>query len=214
MSNSRPLILLDTETSGLDPNPENGHAEVIELYAKAIQPWDLEDHHAGVFHTYIKPQHPETASAGALAVIGDGWTIAQKEGVESKVAWSQFNKWCESLNPKGGVFTRPIFMAYNAPFDAKFCRYHMLEHKLIKKSDYGWEFPWSFEFDIMNMAFMLFENDPSVSNFKLETILNKFGIKRENPDVHSAAEDVELMAQWVKRAFKFCRECNKRMKIS
>lgn len=210
MANARTIFLIDTETSGLDP--ESG-AEVVEIMAKAIQFWDLEDHHAGSFHTYIKPSRPEKAQAGALAVIGDGWAKAQAEGVDAKVGFQQLLKWIESLNEKGGVMTKPIFMAYNAPFDSKFIKYHCLEHNLIKKSDYGWEFPWAFEFDILNMAFMLFESDSSIPNFKLETILNKFGLKRKNPNVHTAEEDVELMAQWTKRAFKFCRECNKRMRI-
>lgn len=210
MANKRTIIVLDTETSGLDENEQ----EIVEIYAKALNAWDFEDHHAGTFHAYIKPQFPEKAQARAIEVIGqEAWLKAQNEGALPQVAFQKFLEWAESTNSEGGVMGKPIFMAYNKDFDSKFIRTHCIKHKLVKKSEWGWEFPWSFEFDVMGVAFMLLENDPSVPNFKLETILNKFGLKRKNPKVHSAQEDVELMAEWLKRAFKFCRECNKRMKI-
>lgn len=210
MSLKRNLIIEDTETSGLDP--EDG-CEVVEIFAKAINYWDLSDHHAGVFHAYIKPTRPDKAQKGALAVLGDGWAKANDEGLEPKVAWQKYHDWCASVNDGKSTTTRPIKIAHNMPFDSKFIRAGMKEHKIVTKGNFGWDFPWGFEFDSMSLLYFLFENDPTVDNLKLDTFLQKFGMKRKEGKVHTASEDVLFLADLVTRSMKFLREANRRMTI-
>ena len=210
---SRNLIILDVETSGLDPHDG---CEIVELYAKAINFTDLQPHHAGTFHALIKPETPEKAQAKALEVIGPLWAKANNEGLQRKAALKQFLTWCERVNDKGAksMMTKPIFIAYNKDFDSMFMRAELIRNELIKKSKFGWEVPWGFEFDAMGFAYLMFENDPLVSDLKLNTILNRCGMSRDVSDVHSAKEDVELTAEWLVRLLQFCREARRRMKIS
>lgn len=208
---SRNIILADTETTGLDP--ENG-CEVIEIYATAINCWNLKDHAAGPFHAIIKPQRPEKAEAGALKVVGNLWTEALTNGVDAKTAWEKFTSWCNSINDEGKIMTKPIIFGHNwVNFDRKFCHHHMKEYNCIKKSDYGWEFPWAFEFDTMQIFWMLFENNPDVNDLKLDTWLSKFNLKRK-ASTHSAEEDVELLKQLFVRSMDFLRRCQGKMRIN
>lgn len=208
MSLRRNIIVWDTETSGLDP--EDG-SEVIELCATAINYWDLADHHAGMFHAYIKPNRPEKAQAGALKVIGDGWARAQDEGLSAKVVWQNYADWVSSINDSRNVYGKPITIAHNAVFDNKFAKYHMREYGIVKKGNWGYDYPWGFEFCSMNMFWMLCENDPTVENLKLDTFLDRLGNKRANAKIHNAKEDVLLLADGVKRVMKFTREAQRRM---
>lgn len=206
----RSLIVLDTETSGL--RPEDG-CEVIQICAKALNYWDFSDHPAGKFHAYLKPQRPDKAQAGALRVIGEGWTTAQTKGLEHKVVWRNFHNWVSSVNDGKSFRTAPIVVAYNARFDMNFIEYHMNEHKLLKEGKFGPEYPWGFVFDAMGVAYMLLESHPDITDLKLNTILNMFNIKRQSADVHTADEDVDLLCEWLVRAMNFCRKCRKQMVI-
>jgi len=209
---NRNIICLDTETSGLDP--DDG-CEIVQIYATAINYADLTIHHAGSFSAIIKPENPDKAQPGALRVIGDLWAKANNEGLQNKVVFKKFLEWCESVNDGGkSAMTKPIFIAYNKDFDSKFVRKQCIDLGLIKKSKWGWEFPWSFEFDAMGFAYLLFESDPSVTDLKLDTILGRCNMSRDNTSVHSAKEDVELLTEWLIRVMKFCREARKRMQIS
>ena len=207
----RNLIIADVETSGLDP--EDG-CEVVQIYARAINYWDLEDHANGSFHAYIKPRRPEKAQAGALKVIGEGWTKAQNEGLDPEVVWYQFFDWCHSINPTGKASDKPIMFAHNQDFDRKYIEFHGKENKVVKKSKFGWEYPWAWIFDSMGIAHFIFESDPDMENLKLDTVINKLGLKRANPDIHDAKEDVDLLTEFVKRAYKYSRACYKKMKIT
>jgi len=206
----RPIILVDVETSGLDED-EN---EVIEIYATAMNYWDLSDHHAGPFHAYIKPERPETAQADAIRIVGSGWTKACSEGLQAKVVWQNFKEYVDSINPGNGYATAPVVFAWNQDFDRKFITKAMIKHKIVTKGKFGYEWPWAWMFDAMDIAYFLFNSDPSVYDLKMQTILAKAGLKRDNADVHAASEDVELMKQWMRRALKFGRECNQRMKMT
>jgi DNA polymerase III alpha subunit (gram-positive type) len=205
----RNLIVFDTETSGLDP--EDG-CEVVHLYAKAFNYWNLEPHVSGDFEVYIKPQRPEKAEAGALKVIGSLWNKALTEGIHPKIAWKNYLKWVDSVNETNNAYGKPIKIAHNQDFDSKFTKYHCREYNLVNKSSYGWEYPWGFVFDSMGFAFMLFESDPTLENLKLNTIIDKFNVSRASPE-HNAKEDVELLSQFVIRCLKFSRQCFKKLKI-
>lgn len=211
MSIKRNIIVWDTETSGLDP--EDG-CEIVQIAAKAISQATLDDHASGIFHCYIKPQRPDKAQDGALKVIGEGWAKAQNEGLNPKVAYKAFMDWIDSVNDSKGFAGKPVMIAYNSRFDENFLDASMKEYKLLKKGQFGYETPWSFRFDAMGWAYALFESDPEIMNIKLDTVLAKLNLERENSSVHSAVEDVELLTEWVRRWIKFQRVCNSRIRRS
>lgn len=205
---SRNLIIMDLETSGLDEQEQ----EIVQIAATAINIHDLSPHHAGSFNCYVKPEKPEKAQAGAIKILGDGWTKAQEEGLDAKVAISKFLEWCHLTNDKKGASYKSILIAHNKDFDSRFIRHAAISKNLVKKSDWGWEFPWSFEMCNMSFMFSLFESCPDVYDLKLDTALNKLKLQRKGK-THDALEDVELLAQFVVRYLKYQRECAKRMKI-
>lgn len=206
------LIITDTETTGLS---HHVGCEVIQIAAKALNGTNLDDHHAGEFSCLIKPQHPEKAQAGALKVIGPLWDKALKEGIEPKVAWSNFLTWCSSVNDTSKVYDKPIICGHNlVDFDMPFIQHHCLEHKLVSLGKQGrYEYPWGLQLDSYGMVYMLFENDPQVENMKLDTILRRLGLSRSS-EHHDAMEDVRLLAEVVRRSLKFCRAANKRMQVT
>lgn len=205
--------MLDTESSGLDY--EDG-CEITEICAKAINYWDLSDHHAGMFQAYIRPQRPEKAQPGALAVIKDGWTKACDEGLEPKVVWQNFHDWCESVNDQHpSVMGKPIVYAFNQDHDRRFIIASLKEYKIVKKDpEWGWNMPWAFMFDAMQSFYELFGTSPNVQNLKLDTALDMLGLKRGSGAKHTAQEDVDLFTQMTVRILKFQREAYKRMRVN
>ena len=88
MANKSTIIVADIETTGLDPN---AGAEIVQISARALNPFDLSDHHCGSINLLLKPDHPETAHPKALEVIGPAlWEKARKEGVDQKVGLNKF----------------------------------------------------------------------------------------------------------------------------
>lgn len=210
--NTRNIIIADCETTGLDSRP--GGSEVIQLAATALNPHNLDFHHAGHFHVLIKPQRPEKAQAKALEIIGpEMWEKVNKEGLEPKVAWREFYNYVDSLNPSRNFGTKPLMGGWNINFDIGFMVRDCHEYNLIGNDRQGMpNYPWSFAFDIMMMSFALFENSHDVANWKLDTILAKLGMARDTK-THDALADVILTAKIAQRGLSFLRKCNKNMKI-
>lgn len=208
----RHIVTLDTESSGLD---HGDGCEITEICAKAYNYWDLSPHHAGTFHCFIKPQRPEKAQPKALEVLGEGWTKAQKEGLEPKVVWAQFIKWMGQVNDEGKGSTKPIVYAYNQDHDRRFITETLKELKLVTKGDFGWEYPWQFMFDGMQSFYELFGTSPNITySIKLDVALDMLGIKRSNGSIHSALEDTEKFSELMIRILKFQREAYKRLRIT
>lgn len=207
----RNLFFIDTESSGL--HHEDG-CEITEVYATAFNYWDLSPHHAGPFHAFIKPQRPEKAQAGALKVIGEGWTIAQTKGLDPKIVWSNFVEWIESINSEGNVLGKPIGYAYNQDHDRRFLVGTLKEYKVITKDEkWGWDYPWGFMFDGMQSIYELFHMSPNLVNLKLDTAFELLNMKRDT-NHHTAKEDVEKFAEMMIRLLKFQRESYKRLRVA
>lgn len=207
----RPIIILDTETSGL--NPEAGH-EVVQIVAQTLSAASLDDHPSGRFVSYIKPQTPEKASPEALSVIGPIWEKSQKEGIEPKIAFGKFLQYIDSINPTKAFNKKPILIGHNINFDLKFLNYSLQKYGLTKLNERGdLDLPWLYTFDSMAFMFLLFEGDSSVMNLKLDSYLGRLGLSRASQTKHDAIEDVDLLAQAVRRSLQFARKCNQRMKV-
>lgn len=200
----------DSETSGVIP----GHHEVVQISARAINYYDFSDHHAGKFSVLIKPRYPERASPGALKVIGPIWDKAMAEGISYEVAWTKFYQWIESVNHTGKAFTKPLQCAFNVGFDSAFAEEAFKELNLATfDKEWGWQYPWSFRFDLMMLFYSLFESDPEITDMKLNTAIAKLGLQRAKADIHDADEDVALSVELLRRTMKFLRSAKKKMRI-
>lgn len=205
--NYKHYLVIDTETTGLDP--EKGH-EITQLSAMAIDAASLKPHSAGKFNVFIRPQRPELAEEGALKVAKGSYDKAMAEGIHPKVAAEKFVEFAERVNPNGKTFFKPIFTGWNVPFDWKFVNHLLFEHNVCTTEG---ERPFHYSsVDVMTMYFALLESDPDTSDFRMDTVLKRFGIVRKS-DSHDAMEDVELCADLLRRGLHFYRRCRKSMQI-
>lgn len=94
-------IVLDTETTGLDPHTG---ARLIEIGAVRIH----NDRKAGEFHQLIDPHTPIPEHVTRLTGITDRMTVGQPD---ARQAMMLFDRWL----PEGSVV-----MAHNAGFDIRF----------------------------------------------------------------------------------------------
>lgn len=205
--NYRHYLVLDTETTGLDP--EAGH-EITQLSAMVIHGTTLKPHAAGKFNIFIKPQRPELAEAKAIEVAEASWNKANAEGIHPKVAAEKFVEWAESINPKGVSIYKPIFSGWNVPFDWKFVTHFLKEQSVCTVQK---DLPFHYNsVDVMTMYFSLLESHPDVKDFRMDTIMKVFGMSRKS-DSHDSMEDVELCAELLQRGLHFNRRCMKQMNI-
>jgi len=114
-------IVLDTETTGLDPE----HADIIEL---AAIPLDAElNPREGVkpFHTFIQPQPHHPIAKQAIEVNGHTWVYdheseTYKNALPYDRAWTHFYDWMATLYEKMQWI---ITVGWNVSFDEAFLRY-------------------------------------------------------------------------------------------
>lgn len=206
--NTRNYIITDLETSGLDPDQG---AEIVQIAAKAIVGTSLKDHPSGEFEVIIKPEHPELASPKAIEVIGqDLWNKALKEGLDRKTALKKYLAFCESVNDAKSKSNKPMFVGHNAKFDFNFLAKVMIKDKIIENSD---DVPYHYNYlCTMQMVFELFETDPDVRDYRLDTALKIFGKARAS-SLHDAMEDTRATAALFVRFLKTFREVRRRLKI-
>lgn len=204
----RNYIVCDCETTGLDV--DLGH-EITELSAIALNAHDFEPHHAGKFQVFIKPKNLDIISAGAIKVAKESYERAMVDGVDAKVAMRHYIEYVNKVNDKQLDSTRPYMVGHNHPFDAKFINVTSRKCNLLKSDK---DAPWHYHgIDTLQMMITLFESDPTVNRWNLDTLLAKLNMKRSGT-THGAMEDVELTAEAFRRMMRFCRTASKKMKIS
>lgn len=210
--NKQVFIYFDTETTGVDPRA--GH-EIIQIAAKAINPATLEFYENGEFEIVLKPQRPEKASPEAVEILGpELWSRCQKEGFEPKVGLQKFMDWINSYNNTPGkkYWGQPIMVAHNVAYDLMMMHHALLdEHKLYKNRD---SLPFcSRSLDTWACFFTLYESDPEVSKYSLDSLMGILGMKR-TASTHDALEDVRLGANAFIRFMKLYRQFKKKIKIN
>lgn len=207
------FIVFDIETSGR--NPKAGH-EIVKLTASAVNCWNLADHEAGTFDILLKPNNIEAASDKALQVIGNLWQSAQDEGIDPKVGLKEFLNWVDSVNDEQKWISRPILVGHNVvKFDVPFLVHWLQEYKLIDEPEEeggDLNLPWHIlQLDTWPLMFSLFESDPTMISYNLDSCLSKIGLERKT-DKHDSTEDVRLNKELFVRYMKFLRECRKRVR--
>ena len=158
-------IVLDTETTGMDPN--DGH-RIIEIGCV-----ELENHVPTGRHLqlYINPEREIPAEATAVHGITD-------EFVQDKPVFSQvYSEFLEFIN--GGKL-----VIHNAEFDMKFINWELAQvgHKAI---------PWLNVIDTLGMARRKFPGSPA----NLDALCRRFGIDNTERTFHGALLDSELLAE-------------------
>ncbi|MCB1532214.1 MAG: DNA polymerase III subunit epsilon [Alphaproteobacteria bacterium] len=158
-------IVLDTETTGMDPG--DGH-RIIEIGCV-----ELENHVPTGRHLqlYINPEREVPPDATAIHGITD-------EFLKDKPVFSQvYSEFVEFI--KGGKL-----VIHNAEFDMKFINWELAQvgHPPI---------PWPNVIDTLGMARQKFPGSPA----NLDALCRRFGIDNTERTYHGALLDSELLAE-------------------
>ncbi len=161
-------IILDTETTGLDPAQGN---RIIEIGCIELINRRLTNNH---YHQYINPERE--SEAGALAVHG----ITQEFLSDKPLFSAIIDSFLEFIKDAQLII-------HNAPFDVAF-----LDHEL-KKADkkYGRIADYCTVFDTLPLAKQM---HPGQRN-SLDVLCKRYSIDNSKRDLHGALLDAELLAK-------------------
>jgi len=162
-------IVLDTETTGLDP--KSGH-RIIEIGCVELLNRRLTGNH---YHQYINPQRE--VDAGAMAVHG-----ISNEFLADKPTFS------EVVQPFFDYIKGAELIIHNAPFDVGFINHEFVLH--------GSRFP---AIDsagictILDTLKMARKRHPGQGN-SLDALCKRYGVDNTQRDLHGALLDSEILA--------------------
>ncbi|SDW12536.1 DNA polymerase III subunit epsilon [Roseicitreum antarcticum] len=158
-------IVLDTETTGLDPS--DGH-RIVEIGAVEL----LNHTPTGVtYHQYINPERPMPAEAFAVHGLGDEFLAAQP--VFSRIA----DEFLQFLGDARMVI-------HNAAFDMRF-----LNAELARVNRPA--LPAARAFDTLTLARRRFPGSPA----SLDALCRRFGVNNSAREKHGALLDSEILAE-------------------
>jgi DNA polymerase-3 subunit epsilon len=159
-------IVLDTETTGLDPNPNGGGHRIIELAAV-----ELDGARIGRrWHSLFDPGRPVDPSAIAVHGITDDKLIGQP-------------KFADMVDSFLSFIEGATLIAHNAPFDASFLRAEM-----GRCGHVGWEAPW---IDTLPIA----RQKVPRKRHTLDALCVHYGVRKGARTLHGAILDTILLAE-------------------
>jgi DNA polymerase-3 subunit epsilon len=171
-------IVLDTETTGLDPNPANketGGHRLVELAAVELDGVRI----GRRWHSLFNPERPVDLAATDI----HGWTWKKLEG-EPK-----FTTMADSFL---SFIEGATLIAHNAPFDASF-----LKAEMWRCGHGGWSAEW---IDTLPIAR---KKIPRIKH-NLDALCRHYGIRKSARKLHGAMLDTILLAQiYVRLAGRF-----------
>lgn len=115
------FICVDVETAG----PIPGQYAMLSIGACLV--FDT----ATTFYIELKPDRPEV-DPDALAISGLDMDMLQQNGVEPAEAMRAFGDWINGIAPTPA---RPLFVAFNAPFDWMFINDYF--HRYLGENPFG-----------------------------------------------------------------------------
>ena len=115
------LICVDVETAG----PVPGEYAMLSIGACLV--WDISE----TFYIELKPDRAKS-SPESLSISGLELEKLQRDGIEPREALLAFKQWIQGIAPTG---TRPVFVAFNAPFDWMFINDYF--HRYLEENPFG-----------------------------------------------------------------------------
>ena len=160
-------IILDTETTGLDPR--QGH-RVIEIAAVEMQNRRLTGNH---FHRYLNPDRD--IEEGALQVHGITRDFLQDKPRFADIA-AEFAEFVQGAE----------LIIHNAPFDTAFLNAEFALHGMNNLQAYSGE--------VIDTLLMARNLHPGQRN-SLDALCKRYGVDNSTRTLHGALLDCELLAQ-------------------
>jgi len=162
-------IVLDTETTGLDP--KSGH-RIIEIGCVELINRRLTGHH---YHQYINPQRE--VDAGAMAVHG-----ISNEFLEDKPTFA------EIAQPFFDYVQGAELIIHNAPFDVGF-----INHEFVLNGSVLPAIDSAGVCTILDTLKMARKRHPGQRN-SLDALCKRYGVDNTQRDLHGALLDSEILA--------------------
>lgn len=160
-------IILDTETTGLDPR--QGH-RVIEIAAVEMQNRRLTGNH---FHRYLNPDRD--IEEGALQVHGITREFLQDKPRFGDIA-AEFLEFVQGAE----------LVIHNAPFDTAFLNAELALHGMSSLQTHAGE--------VIDTLLMARNLHPGQRN-SLDALCKRYGVDNSTRTLHGALLDCELLAQ-------------------
>lgn len=206
-------IVLDFETGGLDPT--RCACTQIALQAVRLDTWEIIDRYAAYIAPYDKqplggaprrkvlrtkqqieqPGERMDYEEVALKYTGITMELLQSRGEEISRVGAEVVEFVRRNTLGKGARFRPILIGQNIPFDVGFLHQMMSYGSLTKELSQVFsgttDFYGNFQphtLDTIDLARMVFANDPTVTSYKLELICERLGIELD--DAHDAQADV------------------------
>ena len=160
-------IVLDTETTGLEP--EQGH-RVIEVGCVELLNRRLTARH---FHQYVQPDRPIDTAAFAVHGISE-------ESLRDKP------RFADVVDELLAFLEGAELIIHNAPFDVGFLNYELS----LLEDDYG---PIESHCRILDTLVLARELHPGQRN-NLDALCKRYGVDNSQRDLHGALLDAEILA--------------------
>lgn len=172
---ARPLLVLDVETTGLDPSAD----AIVQLAAVILDAQTLAERRA--FSTLVRTAKPISDSAYDVHGLG---LKDLETAPELPAALSQFREFADSS---------AIICGHNVGFDYAFLKNGYLQ--------LGWTFPFDYHtLDIWSLAFFILGADGiQLPKYDLDHLCGLYGIPRAAH--HDALQDVRASSQILRQLF-------------
>jgi DNA polymerase III epsilon subunit-like protein len=203
MDKKIPYLIIDTETTGLDPEKN----AVIEIAAMPWTPSSTSPIIPSYFHTLVKPHTSAQITEQALKVNGHYWcqptfdTLDEDQLKKRKAAKTpidairNLNAYIKKVFPSSEYHKKIVLVGWNVSFDELFLKSMHKRCVYTNKTS----LPWLFHYHKIDMLSVLRYVDMMKNirrkSYSLENIAKDLGVDfvKEGLKAHNAVDDVFLV---------------------
>lgn len=223
------ICVFDFETDGSDPSV----CSPVQLSAVIVDTQRLEIIKDSEFNTFLKPERIENSKANLdISIYSDSDILewhGKIKGVdkteifdtwikypEQKHSWQQFVSYLDNYHLKNrkskSQFSAPIACGYNIiRFDMKIINRLSQKYGNTNKENNTNLFHPRDQVDLMNIAWLWFENLSDVKSLSLDNLREYLGIDKTN--AHDAIKDVKDCAEILIRFLRLHRNLSSKIKF-
>lgn len=223
------ICVFDFETDGSDPSV----CSPVQLSAVIVDTQRLEIIKDSEFNAFLKPERIENSKANLDVSIYADSDILEWHGKikgmdkteifdtwikypEQKHSWQQFVSYLDNYHQKNrkskSQFSAPIACGYNIiRFDMKIINRLSQKYGHINKENNTNLFHPRDQVDLMNIAWLWFENLSDVKSLSLDNLREYLGIDKTN--AHDAIKDVKDCAEMLIRFLRLHRNLSSKIKF-
>lgn len=225
---SNNICVFDFETDGSDPTV----CSPVQLSALMVDTQRLEIIKNSEFNTFLKPERLESTKSVDESIYSDSDILewhGKIKGVdkseifnswlkypEQKHTWQQFVSYLDNyhtnVRKNKSQFSAPIACGYNIiRFDMKIINRLSNKYGYTNKENITNLFHPRDQIDLMNIAWLWFENLSDIKSLSLDNLRDYLGIDKTN--AHDALKDVKDCAEILIRFLRLHRKLSSKIKF-